>query len=479
MESSMIVDQYRKWVIQRGTESFPVTENDEGNLEIESNVALGRVNFYPDDIVELRIDTIRDDKTEFFLHFQLKDLKRAKELYIEMEEAMRAIKDSRVTNILLTCSSALTTSYYAELLNKAAETLNMKYAFRAVSFDRIENEGKNEDVILLAPQVHYARNKVQEMFKKAIVINIPAQTFGKYDTGALIELVKGELSEQSDKLTPKYVRTQAFFETNKKILTIGYVAIEDNIHSVICRYYKNGEIEYSTEENVDDVNVDDIIRIASNTVEMFPEIETVGLSLPGAIEGGVVYLENNPIHMHNVQDEVSKEIHKQVIAFNDANMIVTGIYWLEDRYKSLILYFLPHGASIAGAGIVVNGHLIRGRQHVAGEVKYAQQVLNLTHSDDQLANTEEGNLELISKTLIPMITTVGPEAIFVYSSGVKDMDKLKNEIAKVLPVEFIPDLLNVEDIREYMMTGTFLRCIWKMDDLKRRKFGLTHNPYND
>ena len=60
MENSVLIDRYRKWVIQRGTETFPVTENEEGNLEIESKFALGRVNFYEDDIVELRIDMIRD-----------------------------------------------------------------------------------------------------------------------------------------------------------------------------------------------------------------------------------------------------------------------------------------------------------------------------------------------------------------------------------------------------------------------------------
>lgn len=477
MENSVLIDQYRKWVIQRGTESFPVTENDEGNLEIESTVALGRVNFYPDDIVELRIDTIRDNKTEFFLHFQLKDLKRAKELYLELEDAMRNMKDNKTVNVLLTCSSALTTSYYAELLNKAAETLGVNYSFRAVSFNLIEEEGKNADVILLAPQVHYARSKVIALFNHAIVINIPAQTFGKYDTGTLIELIKGELAEKEQNETPKYKRTQGFFETTKKILTIGYVNGGDLTQQVIVRYYKNGNIEYIDETQVDSVNVEDIVRIAGNVIDMFPEIEVVGLSLAGAIEDGVVYLENHPIHMHNVEEEVSKEIHRDVFAFNDANMIVTGIYWLEDRYKSLILYYLPDGAEAAGCGIVVNGHMIRGYQHVAGEVKFTQEVLNVNHSNKEFAKSEEGELDMISKTLITMIATVGPEAIFVYSSLLKDMDKLKDEMSKYIDKKFIPDLLHLDDIREYMMTGTFLRCIWKLDDVKRKKFGLTHNPY--
>ena len=46
MENTTLVDYYRKWIIQRGTEAFPITENESGNLEIASIYALGRVNFY-------------------------------------------------------------------------------------------------------------------------------------------------------------------------------------------------------------------------------------------------------------------------------------------------------------------------------------------------------------------------------------------------------------------------------------------------
>lgn len=246
MENSVLIDRYRKWVIQRGTETFPVTENEEGNLEIESKFALGRVNFYEDDIVELRIDMIRDNTTEFFLHFQLKDLKRAQDLYVEMEEAMRSLKDRQVVHIVLSCTSGLTTSYYAELLNAASKTLNLNYEFQAVSYNRLESEMHGKDMLLLAPQVHFERKKLQEKYPNVLVRNIPAQTFGKYDTGTLIEMIKGELQDENALKTPKAVRTQAFFETNKKVLVAGYIQSENENH-IIYRYYHNGNIMCSGE----------------------------------------------------------------------------------------------------------------------------------------------------------------------------------------------------------------------------------------
>lgn len=479
MENSKIVNQYRKWIIQRGTETFPITENEKGNLEIESINSLGCVNFYENDIVELVINTIPDNEVAFFLHFQLNDLDHAKELYYDFEQVMQKTKDEGVTNILLTCSSALTTSYYVELLNEAANTLGLKYSFRAVSLDKIAEEGKSEDVILLAPQVHYARKKIVESFKDKIVINIPPQIFGKYNTAELITLIEGELNEHDLKTTPKAKRTKAFFETNKKILTIGYAYDLENghYHRVIYRYYKNGHIEFSKEIFLDNVAVEDMSAIIQETLNLYPEIEIIGLAIPGTIENGIVHHEGTLIHMQNVVDILQKKFQKMVFAFNDANMIVTGIYWLEDLYKSLTLYYLPYGSSIAGMGLVINGHLIRGRQHVAGEMKYLQKVLDLKQDSENLADTEKGNLELISKSIVSLIATVGPEAIFIYSYKLKDMDKLRKELEKYIENDYIPDLILLNNIDEYMMTGTFLRCIWKMDDIQRMKYGLTHNPY--
>ncbi len=479
MENSSIVDRYRKWIIQRGTESFPVTENEEGNLEIESTYALGRVNFYEGDVIELRIDMIRDNKTEFFLHFQLTNLKRAQDIYVEMEEAMRNLKDKQEVKILLSCTSGLTTSYYAELLNKAVETLSLNYSFKAVSFNKLEEAGKGNDLILLAPQVHYARQKVEKMFHDMIPVrNIPAQTFGKYDTGALIELVKGELHEIDEKKTPKSARTQAFFETNKKILTIGYINGGEGLDGkIIYRYYKNGDIECSGECHSGKVMIEDLEEIIEAMLKKYPEIETIGLALPGTIEHGVVYLEEHPIHLMNVKKILEDKYHKDVFPFNDANMIVTGIYWLEDRYKSVVLFFLPNGSHGAGCGIVVNGHLISGKQNVAGEVLYIEKLLKYSDEPENLIKTVEGTVELVGKSLVPLIATVGPEAIFVYSQMTPSVDLIRNQVEECIPKEYIPDLVLVNDIREYMMTGTFLRCVWKLDDIKRKMFGLQHNPY--
>lgn len=478
------MDQYRKWVLSRTTEEYPITQNESGNLEIEFNEGFGMVNFYELEmnIIELRVMTIPDDDCAFFLHFEMadeEDYLHAQELFYDMEKSMRNLKKNKTYHILLTCTSALTTSYFADLLNNAAEANALKYKFRAVSYDQIDEEGKNEDVILLAPQVHHERKKFQEYFPNKIIINIPATIFGKYNAGELIDIVKEEIKDQEKKANPRRQRLQNYYETNKKILTVGYTYDKDNGKDmrIIYRYYKDGQIECSSEKSAENVNAEDIVAVVEEMVQKYPEINVVGLSIPGAIEEGVVKLEGQPIHNQNIVQQVKDKCHKLTFAFNDANMIVTGLYWLETGYKSILCYYLPYHASIGEVGVIVNGHMIRGRKHVAGEMRFLQKVLNLEHSAEELANTEEGNLELISKSLISMISTVGPQAIYVYSYKLKDMEKLKIEMAKTIDEEYIPDLVPLEDVDEYMLTGTFLRCIWITGDMDREKIGRNYNPF--
>lgn len=64
MEETKWVDMYRKWVLARSSEEYPISENEKGNLEIESNEGIGVVNFYEENIVELRINSITAGKLE-------------------------------------------------------------------------------------------------------------------------------------------------------------------------------------------------------------------------------------------------------------------------------------------------------------------------------------------------------------------------------------------------------------------------------
>lgn len=77
---------------------------------------------------------------KFYLYFELKDIKHAEELFEEMLETFETLKNHEKIKILLCCTSGLTTNFFKEKLNEAAEILSLDYEFYAVSFSKIYSE---------------------------------------------------------------------------------------------------------------------------------------------------------------------------------------------------------------------------------------------------------------------------------------------------------------------------------------------------
>lgn len=112
---------------------------------------------------------------------------------------------------------------------------------------------------------------------------------------------------------------------------------------------------------------------------------------------------------------------------------------------------------MAGSGIVVNGQLVRGMDHLAGEV--ALLPLKLSDSYLNLANTPEGTLELVTKNIMSIIAIVSPEAIVVYSDLILDSQDVSDEIKKSLSqysLKVYPKVIKVENILEYILLGAMI-----------------------
>lgn len=114
----------------------------------------------------------------------------------------------------------------------------------------------------------------------------------------------------------------------------------------------------------------------------------------------------------------------------------------------------------AGAGIIVDGKLISGAHNFAGEVLYLP--LSLSQDKSELNSTPEGALELVSKTILSSMCIVDPQAIILFSDLITDTGELKKEIEKFVPKAFVPEIVKIEDVLEYILLGQMVLCTqWK------------------
>ena len=57
---------------------------------------------------------------------------------------------------------------------------------------------------------------------------------------------------------------------------------------------------------------------------------------------------------------------------------------------------------------------------------------------------------------------VAPEAIIIYNKLISKSDDVKKEMEKYMPESYLPDLIKIESLKEYMLIGCILLGLKEM-----------------
>ena len=183
----------------------------------------GEVNFHDLDvfIIEMILTNRADGENKFYLHFELKDLAYAQELFGEMAETLADLKNQQSVRILLSCTGGLTTGYFAQKLNEAAELLSLDFKFDAVPFHKLYSAAFDYSVILLAPQIAYQAKAAQEVLNGQLVLKIPPKVFASYDAAEMLKFIRGELDSWHKTAAERFIaKVRKGIKSDAKILSI-------------------------------------------------------------------------------------------------------------------------------------------------------------------------------------------------------------------------------------------------------------------
>ncbi|WP_050636611.1 PTS sugar transporter subunit IIB [Candidatus Stoquefichus sp. SB1] len=81
-------------------------------------------------------------------------------------------------NITLCCSAAMSTSLLVNKMMEEAQRQGIQMNVWAKAVREIEEETKDVDVILIAPQVKYAKKQIEKMVSPIPVIEISIKDYG-------------------------------------------------------------------------------------------------------------------------------------------------------------------------------------------------------------------------------------------------------------------------------------------------------------
>lgn len=64
----------------------------------------------------------------------------------------------------------------------------------------------------------------------------------------------------------------------------------------------------------------------------------------------------------------------------------------------------------------------------------------------------------MSKTMASLISLLGPDMLLLYCRLIVETDELIKQIEKYVPKRYIPEIIRLDDVKDYMLLGQMILC---------------------
>lgn len=453
---------FKSWIKEHHDDCYQIVWEDESLIKLITDYGEASIRFTEIEdniIVEFSIVSHKDDSVKFYLHFEPKDEAHTKQLYDEMVDTLVGLKEEKTLRVLLSCSAGLTTSMFAENLKSVAEMLALDYDFDAVSYLNIYEVVENYDVILLAPQIGYMYNRLKESLPSKLVLQIPTAVFASYDALSAIKFIQSELEDfYQTKDKKKMEECVHCTQYENRILSI-VILINNNKTKIYYRLYDKCEIIDSQLIIKPSMNIYDLYDIIDTVLLKHSYIDVIGIATPGIVKDYKMFTEPNDGQVIDMKKDFEEKYNIDIFVYNNANAAVVGFSLEHPEYKNMIFHSQPFGFGVGGQGIIANGKIVRGMNGVAGEIKYFLRRMQLSDDVHKLAKTQQGALELVTKSLLPSLCIFGPEAVALFSPMTPDLNEIKCKLQSFVSQEFLPEFYYIKEPSSYMLSGITELCV--------------------
>ncbi|RXZ77376.1 ROK family protein [Paenibacillaceae bacterium] len=188
-------------------------------------------------------------------------------------------------------------------------------------------------------------------------------------------------------------------------------------------------------------------------MSLYPNPRVLTLGVPGAVNNGCAFHipGYDRFKDFNFKAFYEEQFSLRVQVENDMNATVIGYYDRIGNDDSLSLVYLYLGKNGPGAGIIVNGNVVRGRTFFSGEVSYVPlsgtqnfvQLLDNAFATQDIKESRSMLVDAISRLVAVFTATINPHTIIFCDSEItnNDLGQIRNKSASFVPEENLPDLV--------------------------------------
>lgn len=443
------------WIRSQKDDRYTLEESDVEKMHtitLKTENAQADINIYYLEftIMEFRI-TDRAGENVFYLHFELTDTERAKELFAEMKDCLLKQKADSTLHVMLCCTAGLTTSFFTMKLNDSARAMDLKMDFEAVPYERLYEKSSEKDVVLLAPQIGYRLKDAQAVLSDKTVLLIPASLFATYDTLGVINFVRGNYEKAEDeKIRHSGVGALSAGGT---LLLVSVIDMEGRTQ-LAYRIYDHGKVTAENQIVKETYRSQDLIDVIDPVVRLNGNIETICIISPGSFKDGKLTYEEENIIDFDVHANIEERYHITPVMLNSTDAIALGYSQKELDGAAAGFYFLPSGSAQGSISITHDGKVYGAAGRMGGShLKAVGDIMTFPKNPYALARTPEGNVQLAARYLTGLITYTGLDHIAYYAKMIPDTEALVAEISNFIKPEYIPEIKKVTSVRDYLYEG--------------------------
>ncbi|WP_151735450.1 ROK family protein [Paenibacillus tengchongensis] len=269
-------------------------------------------------------------------------------------------------------------------------------------------------------------------------------------TGEVIESDSGEFSGGRPAKQYQYNAGYAYV-----LLLI--VRTEGGIHAVTAVLANMlGESVMEETLTYSEIDAGTIEALLERYIADYPDIQAVGIGIPGVARGGVIGICDVPaLSGMDLGGRLEDKYGLKVTIENDMNLTIYGFYRLQnyDEEKTLAIVTFPRN-HFPGAGFIVEGRILAGSTRFGGEVSYLP--FGMSRAEQlQLMHTRDGFVEIAVKTLISIIAIINPVSIVLTGDLFREhlLKTLEEACRREIPAEHMPQLILRQDIQPEYLSG--------------------------
>ncbi|BBI33601.1 ROK family protein [Cohnella abietis] len=203
-------------------------------------------------------------------------------------------------------------------------------------------------------------------------------------------------------------------------------------------------------------NLTAIEHLIEMLIAKYPEINAVGIGIPGLVHQGVINVcDIDELINVPLEARLKEKYELEVTVDNDMNLSVYGFYKKQnyEEDKTIAVVTFPRN-NFPGSGMMIDGHIHKGATQFAGEVSFLPFGISRKEQITQL-HQQDTFVALAAKTIMSLIAVINPETIALTGELVKEehIEGICKLCVGVIPEEHMPQIIVLDDPHHYYMNG--------------------------